>query len=100
LSVPLTVPQFFPCRAQNATSVSFWQAWQVPDERQVLPAPVQVPQLVTVRDAPQLSTPLYEPHTRPTRVHSCASVSGVHVTGGWHTPLLQMPDGQFTSVAA
>jgi hypothetical protein len=99
LSVPLTVPQFFPLRAQNATSVSATQALHWP----LLPhvdGEVQLPQLWTVRCAPQLSTPLYEPHTRPTLLHTVASSSGVHDTGGWHTPLLQTPLGQLTSVEA
>ena len=55
--MPLTVPQFFPPRAQKATSVSATHALHCPPLLQV-EGEVQLPQLDTVRAAPQLSTPL------------------------------------------
>ena len=60
LSVPLSEPQFFPKRAQNAGFDSGVQAQvlAVPHE---VPGP-QVPQLATVRMALQLSRPTNIPH--------------------------------------
>jgi hypothetical protein len=75
LSVPLTAPHVFPRRAQKVTSVSATHARHWPLAPQVW-VPVHPPQL-TVREAPQLSAPVYGPHTRPTRAQSAASVSGV-----------------------
>lgn len=55
-SVPVTVPQFFPRRAQKAAfvSVTHPQTFAFPPPPQVC-GDVQVPQLVTLRWAPQLS---------------------------------------------
>ena len=43
-----------------------------------VPLFAHVPQLVTVRAWPQLSVPLFWPHSAPRRAQNCASVSVVH----------------------
>jgi hypothetical protein len=43
---------------------------------------VQVPQELTVREAPQLSVPVTEPQFLPRRVQKAVLVSGVHIGGG------------------
>lgn len=80
MSVPLTVPQFLPRRAQKAASVSV----QVPPQTLGVPPPPQVsgavqePHEVTVRAALQLSVPLRLPQFFPRREQNAAFVSGVH----------------------
>jgi hypothetical protein len=96
LSVPLTLPQFFPRRAQNAPSVSAVQAPQtlaVPPPPQLSGA-VQVPHELTVRDAPQLSVPLTLPQFFPRRAQNALSVSGVHVPPQAPSSLHTTPQGQ------
>ena len=75
LSMPLLLPQVFPRREQKAPSFSGVQT-QVLEPLQVRKGAVpQVPQLVTVRAAPQRSVPVFEPQTAPVRVQKAALVS-------------------------
>jgi hypothetical protein len=66
LSEAVTDPQFaLPCAVQKAGSPWYVQPqWlaPAPPPPQVSPVPVQVPQLATVRMAPQLSAAVSEPH--------------------------------------
>ena len=68
LSVPLTEPQFFAKREQNCASLSAVQltGWHTLVELHTS-LPLHVPQLDTVRLAPQLSVPLTEPQVFPKR---------------------------------
>ncbi len=78
LSVPERLPQAAPRRVQNAASLSCVQphAFAVPPPPQVC-GQVQVPQLDTVRPAPQLSVPERPPQVAPRRVQNAASLSCV-----------------------
>src|SRR5436853_63276 len=79
LSVPLTVPQSFPSRAQNAESVSLQpQTLATPPPAQ-LSGLVQVPQLCTVRITPQLSGPLKVPQFLLSLAQRSAPVSGIQL---------------------
>jgi hypothetical protein len=77
LSAPVTLPQFFPSREQKAALVSGLQAQTL-----ATPPPphvcglVQVPQLDTVRVAPQLSVPVTVPQLFPSREQKVPFVSG------------------------
>src|SRR4029453_3969389 len=75
LSLPETLPQFLPRRAQKAALLSgvHWQmllALHVCGE-------TQAPHELTVRGAPQLSVPETVPQFLPRREQKAASVSGV-----------------------
>jgi hypothetical protein len=74
LSVPLTVPQFLPSRAQNAGSFSGAHEVHWPAALHWLEA-AQLPQ-PTVRLTPQLSVAVKLPHVRPAWAQSVASDSG------------------------
>jgi hypothetical protein len=85
LSFAVTAPHVLPSREQNAVFDSGVQA-QTFDALQLVPE-VQVPQLLTVRAAPQLSVPLTEPQFLPSREQNAEFVSGVQP----HTlPALQL----------
>ncbi len=71
VSVPLTAPQFFPSRVQNAASVSATQ----PHTLATPPPPhvwglAQVPHDATERGLPQLSVPLTAPQLLPRRLQN------------------------------
>jgi hypothetical protein len=78
LSVPETAPQFLPSLAQNAVSVS-----GVHPQTLVVPAPphvcgiAHVPQLMTLRGAPQLSVPETAPQFLPSLAQKAVSLSCV-----------------------
>jgi hypothetical protein len=80
LSAPLFSPQSAPRRAQNAAFVSgvHPHCFGVPPPPHVTPVPEQVPQLETVRVAPQRSAVVMEPQEAPSSAHSAWSLSGVH----------------------
>jgi hypothetical protein len=79
LSVPVTLPQFFPSRLQNAVSPSYVQphTFAVPPPPHVTPVPLQVPHEPTVRAPPQLSVPDTLPQFFTSRVQNAAFVSAV-----------------------
>jgi len=61
---------------------------QTPVAPQIWPVPLQVPQVATARDVPQLSVALVDPQFLDRREQSSASVSGLQQTfgvgdGGW-----------------
>jgi hypothetical protein len=98
LSVPLTLPQFFPSRVQNAASLSAVQPQTlgVPPPPQLCGA-VHAPPQLTVRELPQLLGAVTLPQFFPSLVQNTASVSGVQpqrlavppppqVCGGVHDP--------------
>jgi hypothetical protein len=88
LSVPETVPQVYPSRAQNVALSSAVQPHTLPAAHVCVPG--QVPHGLTVRAVPQLSVPESEPHTAPSLAQNVASASGVQV----HTfALHELPDG-------
>src|SRR5262245_60991909 len=75
LSMPDTIPHSAPKRAQKAGLLSGVQ----PDwfAMHVCPVPVQVPQLATVRMAPQLSAAVSDPHSALCAVQKAGSLWGV-----------------------
>jgi hypothetical protein len=82
LSAPATCPQFLPIRVQKAAFVSAMQFG--PHTFITLPPPhvcgaVHVPQLATVRIAPQLSGPVKLPQLLPKRLQNVVLDSGVQV---------------------
>lgn len=85
LSVTVIEPQFFPAVEQSCGSV--WGVQQLLGDGALAPSqtwPVpQVPQLVTVRLAPQLSVAITEPHVLPSRVQNAELLSATQP----HTPL-------------
>jgi hypothetical protein len=104
LSAAVTLPQFFPTRAQKA---GFASATQLGPQTLATPPPMQdcgavhVPQLATVRIMPQLSVPVNMPQLLPRREQKVVFDSGVqgvphwfavpappHVCGMLHVPQL------------
>ena len=75
LSLAVTAPQVFASREQNAVFVSGVHA-QTFEALQLVP-PEHVPQLDTVRAAPQLSVPVTVPHVFPSREQNAVFASGV-----------------------
>jgi hypothetical protein len=98
LSLSVTLPQFFPSRAQNAALDSVVQPHTLvtPPPPHVTPVPEHAPQLA-VRAAPQLSLAVTSPQFLPRRVQNSVFVSAVqpqtfaappppHVMGAVHVP--------------
>ena len=75
VSVISSEPHVFSARAQRAASDSGMHTHWLEDVHVV--GLVQLPQLVTVRVAPQLSAAVTAPHWAPTRVQKVALVSAV-----------------------
>ncbi len=112
LSSAVSESHVAPCRAQNAASVSGVHA---PHTFGTPPLPqrsagVHVPQS-TVRDAPQLSSDVSDPHSAARRAQSSASLSGVqphtfadppppHVSGAAHAPHDSLREAPQLSVAS
>jgi hypothetical protein len=86
LSAAVTLPQFFPTRAQKA---GFASGTQLGPQTLATPPPmhvcgaVQVPQLFTVRGMPQLSVPVKLPQLLPRREQKAVSDSRVQGVPHW-----------------
>jgi len=83
LSLAVTEPQFLPRREQKALLLSAVQ--EPPPQTFAVPPPAQVcgeeqvPQLLTVREVPQLSLAVTEPQFLPRREQNAVLLSAVHV---------------------
>jgi hypothetical protein len=75
LSLAVTLPQFFPCRVQNAALVSATQPHTLAVTAPHVCGEVHVPHDVTVRLVPQLSAAVRLPQFFPCREQNVASPS-------------------------